>query len=86
MRNFMIKMSLAALVVAVSAPVAMAAPSGTSGVSGSAGLGIDVGANIAASGSGDPYLSVPPGGQADGTLGGPVAGLIDKFSKKEDDK
>ncbi|HET8883600.1 MAG TPA: hypothetical protein VFM56_15635 [Solimonas sp.] len=84
MRNFMIKIAAAALVAAVAAP-AMAqsgSGSGASGASGSAGLGIDYAALVAAGASGNPGVATP-GQSATGTLGGPIAGLINQFSKKD---
>jgi len=81
MRNFMIKLAAATFVAAVSVPV-MAAPSGSSGVSGSAGLGIDYAALVVTSGTGNPGMAVP-GSSANGTMGGPIAGLIKQFSKQE---
>lgn len=81
MYKTIIKIAAISLFAAASAPV-LAASSGTSGASGSAGLGIDYGALVAASGSGDPYIATP-GSSATGTLGGPVAGLINQFSKNK---
>lgn len=78
MHKFILK--IAVLSLAVSAAPAFAATSGTSGASGSSGLGVDYGALVAAGASGNPGVALP-GSSATGTLGGPLAGLMDHFTR-----
>lgn len=82
-KHTLIKIAFAALVTGASLP-AMAQSgsggSGSSGSSGSAGLGIDFAAATTVSGTGNPAIGLP-GSSANGTLGGPVAGLAGHFAK-----
>jgi hypothetical protein len=77
-KNFLNKMAVAAIVAGASLPAF--AQSGSSGTSGSAGLGIDYGALVTVSGSGNPSISLP--GSAAPGMGGPIAGLAQHFGKR----
>lgn len=77
-KHTLIKIAFAAIVAGASLPAM--AQSGSSGTSGSAGLGIDFAGLSTASGTGNPYISLP-GSSNPGRMGGPIQGLREHFTK-----
>ncbi|WP_020650382.1 hypothetical protein [Solimonas variicoloris] len=80
-KHTLIKIAFAAIVAGASLPaMAQSGSSGSSGTSGSAGLGIDFAGLSTASGTGNPYISLP-GSSNPGRMGGPIEGLREHFTK-----